>query len=186
MPETNRSLTKVVKQGTYETPSILDKTKYPIVNGQKYFASDTGIFYEDIHNVRCAHVSIRNIDKTSGTTQAVDLSKFKNQFIISEDTDSTVSDRIYSIYYVTFDGTAVLIGNSGGGVEIPDPLPITRIRERGGGADGNPDSYSNIHFLTESNGTNIAGDIVIKPRDIGQGPPNVVKIINPDIDAGGW
>jgi hypothetical protein len=158
MSETNRSLTKVVKQD-----NILDKTKYPIVNGQKYF-SDMGIFYEDIHNVRCAHVSIRNIDKTTGAAQTVDLSKFKNQFIISEDTDSTVSDRIYSIYYVTFDGTAVFIGNSGGGVEIPDPLRIGMIREKAIVGDETPEDYSNIQFLTENDGENLAGDIIIRPR----------------------
>ena len=83
-------------------------SKYPYSTGQKFYATDSGIFYEDIGKFRCAIVPSKLIFSSS-TISLVKDTNLANNFAILNNAGT------YSIYYYDKNGFPNLISDGGDG-----------------------------------------------------------------------
>lgn len=153
-------------------------SKYPYSTGQKFYAYDTGIFYEDVGTFRCAIVPSKLISSVSDL-ENTDINLANNFAILNK-------NGVYSIYYYNSSGVPNLISSGGGGGWTP-PGPATQ------------------YDLLEFNGTDwvIANEIHINKiynradattyieflEPISENPAYKVKIngkLDADLDCGGW
>jgi hypothetical protein len=83
-----------------------------IVEGQTYFATDTGVFYRDYFNQRLTIGDLYKINTSDSNLPATLLDKIKSSILIQYDT----SVPEYNLWYIDESGTPQSIGGSGGGV----------------------------------------------------------------------
>lgn len=102
------NLTKHVVQA-----DIYNFTFYPYSEGQKFYTTDTQIFYEDVGGYRCAVVPSKLIASTTALVTDTDLA---NNFAILNNAGT------YSIYYYDSAGVPRLISGGGGGTGVHNDL----------------------------------------------------------------
>lgn len=156
---------------------------YPCSTGQKFFTSDTEMFYEDIGDYRCALVNSKLVSSTLSLQADEALA---NNFVILFDNSQSPGSK-YSIYYYDSGGIPQLISGGGSSGWTP-PLATTeyQLMEYDGNGNWRVTNEIRINKITNLEDPNTYIEFL---EPISENPAYKVKIngkLDAELDCGGW